>query len=158
MRDTELYHHLLGLQDPWFVSDVQINVNGQQVDVWLNTRKDFSGRAPSVEPRGRCTIMPKSACGGTWTVASFGHFCMPGRRGLFARNMACARCGLPGRSDVLASPFFLNGLPSKCCATPISRRAEVWHQLGRGLAPDGPIRETRAAIETEAHHCPTRSR
>lgn len=35
MKDTELYHHLLGLQEPWFVSDVQIDINGQRVDVWV---------------------------------------------------------------------------------------------------------------------------
>ena len=106
MRDTELYHHLLGLQDPWFVSDVQINVNGQQVDVWVEHPKDFSGSVQSAKPRGRCTIMPKSACGGIWTVASFGRFCMPGRRGLFARNMACARCGFLGGATFSLHPAF----------------------------------------------------
>ena len=34
MRDTELYRYLLGLEDPWFVSRVDLDVKGQRVDVW----------------------------------------------------------------------------------------------------------------------------
>ena len=52
MRDTELYHHLLGLQDPWFVSDVQINVNGQQVDVWVEHPKGLQWPCPECEAEG----------------------------------------------------------------------------------------------------------
>lgn len=52
MRDTELYHHLLGLQDPWFVSDVQINVNGQQVDVWVEHPKGLQWPCPECGTEG----------------------------------------------------------------------------------------------------------
>ena len=33
MRDTELYRHLLGLEAPWFVSGVELDVKGQRVEV-----------------------------------------------------------------------------------------------------------------------------
>ncbi len=35
MQDKELYRQLLGLRDPWKVSGVQIDFEGQKVDVWV---------------------------------------------------------------------------------------------------------------------------
>jgi transposase len=35
VQDTELYRHLLGLAPPWSVARVELNVSGQQVDVWV---------------------------------------------------------------------------------------------------------------------------
>jgi len=35
MRDTTLYQHLLGLQEPWTVSRVDLDVTAQRVDVWV---------------------------------------------------------------------------------------------------------------------------
>ena len=34
MRDVELYRHLLGLESPWSVRAVELNVREQRVDVW----------------------------------------------------------------------------------------------------------------------------
>jgi len=34
MRDTELYRHLLGIESPWTVTRVDLNVPEQRVDVW----------------------------------------------------------------------------------------------------------------------------
>jgi transposase len=34
MRDVELYRHLLGLESPWTVRSVELNVPEQRVDVW----------------------------------------------------------------------------------------------------------------------------
>ena len=34
MKDTELYQHLLGLQSPWSVERVELDVKGQRVTVW----------------------------------------------------------------------------------------------------------------------------
>lgn len=34
MRDTDLYRHLLGLESPWTVARVELNVAQQRVDVW----------------------------------------------------------------------------------------------------------------------------
>ncbi len=39
MRDTELYHHLLGLKEPWSVSRVKLDVATQRVDVWAEHPK-----------------------------------------------------------------------------------------------------------------------
>lgn len=39
MQDTELYRHLLGLSAPWSVARVELNVSGQQVDVWVEHAK-----------------------------------------------------------------------------------------------------------------------
>ncbi len=35
MRDTDLYRHLLGLEAPWFVANVELNVKEQRVDVFV---------------------------------------------------------------------------------------------------------------------------
>jgi hypothetical protein len=34
MRDIELYRHLLGIESPWTVARVELNVGEQRVDVW----------------------------------------------------------------------------------------------------------------------------
>jgi hypothetical protein len=34
MRDIELYRHLLGIDNPWTVTRVELNVPDQRVDVW----------------------------------------------------------------------------------------------------------------------------
>lgn len=39
MRDTDLYMHLLGLTDPWHVVRVELDVEGQRVDVWAEHAK-----------------------------------------------------------------------------------------------------------------------
>jgi len=49
MRDTTLYQHLLGLHEPWTVSRVELDVEGQRVDVWVD------------HPRGRRWPCPQ--CG-----------------------------------------------------------------------------------------------
>ncbi len=35
MRDTELYERVLGLSEPWSVSEVELNVASKRVDVWV---------------------------------------------------------------------------------------------------------------------------
>jgi transposase len=42
MQDTTLYQYLLGLQSPWAVSRVNLDVNGQRVDVWAEHPEDAS--------------------------------------------------------------------------------------------------------------------
>ena len=39
MRDTELYRHLLGIESPWTVSRVELDVKGGRVDVWAEHAK-----------------------------------------------------------------------------------------------------------------------
>lgn len=52
MKDTKLYHHLLGLQKPWFVADVQIDVKGQQVDVWAEHPQRLQWPCPECGTKG----------------------------------------------------------------------------------------------------------
>jgi len=46
MRDTELYHHLLGLEDPWFVGEVNLDTEAQRVDVWVEHPKGLHWPCP----------------------------------------------------------------------------------------------------------------
>src|SRR5437870_5718776 len=39
MNDVELYRHLLGLEAPWSVSRVQLDVKQQRVDVWAEHKE-----------------------------------------------------------------------------------------------------------------------
>lgn len=46
MQDTALYQYLLGLQSPWTVSRVNLDVNGQRVDVWAEHPEDAAWACP----------------------------------------------------------------------------------------------------------------
>ena len=46
MQDTALYQYLLGLQSPWTVSRVNLDVTGQRVDVWAEHPEDGAGACP----------------------------------------------------------------------------------------------------------------
>lgn len=46
MHDTALYQYLLGLQSPWTVSRVNLDVNGQRVDVWAEHPEDATWACP----------------------------------------------------------------------------------------------------------------
>ena len=46
MQDTALYQYLLGLQSPWTVSRVNLDVNGQRVDVWAEHPEDAAWVCP----------------------------------------------------------------------------------------------------------------
>lgn len=46
MRDTELYRHLLGLEEPWTVSRVELKVQDQQVDVWADHADGLQWKCP----------------------------------------------------------------------------------------------------------------
>ena len=46
MQDTALYHYLLGLQLPWTVSRVNLDVNAQRVDVWAAHPEDAAWACP----------------------------------------------------------------------------------------------------------------
>lgn len=46
MRDTTLYHHLLGLKEPWFVARVDLDVDAQRVDVWVEHPKRMQWPCP----------------------------------------------------------------------------------------------------------------
>lgn len=46
MRDTELYKHLLGLEKPWTVARVELDVKTRRVDVWAEHAKDARWTCP----------------------------------------------------------------------------------------------------------------
>ena len=46
MHDTALYQYLLGLQSPWTVSHVNLDVNRQWVDVWAEHTDDATWVCP----------------------------------------------------------------------------------------------------------------
>ena len=46
MQDTALYQYLLGLQSPWTVSRVELNITGQRVDVWAEHPEGVSWACP----------------------------------------------------------------------------------------------------------------
>jgi transposase len=46
MQDTALYQYLLGLQSPWTVSRVNLDMNGQRVDVWAEHPEDTAWVCP----------------------------------------------------------------------------------------------------------------
>src|SRR5262249_39495353 len=46
MRDVELYRHLLGLESPWTVRAVELNVREQPVDVWAQHQEGVRWACP----------------------------------------------------------------------------------------------------------------
>ena len=57
MRDTDLYHRILGLDDSWQVSDVHLDLSGKKVEV----RVAFSGQAKCPECGTACAIHDHAA-------------------------------------------------------------------------------------------------
>lgn len=51
MQDTALYQYLLGLQTPWTVSRVHLDINGQRVDVWAEHPEDVAWVCPQCTKR-----------------------------------------------------------------------------------------------------------
>lgn len=52
MRDTELYYHLLGLKEPWVVSEIKLDVTEQRVDVWVEHPKGLQWPCPECGVEG----------------------------------------------------------------------------------------------------------
>jgi transposase len=46
MRDIELYRHLLGIESPWTVTQVELNVADQRVDVWAGHEEHVPWTCP----------------------------------------------------------------------------------------------------------------
>jgi transposase len=49
VRDTELYRHLLGLESPWTVSQVELSVAEGKVDVWADHPRGTRWRCPECD-------------------------------------------------------------------------------------------------------------
>lgn len=52
MSDTDLYRHLLGLEDPWFVCEVKLDIKEQRVDVWVEHPKGLQWPCPECGAEG----------------------------------------------------------------------------------------------------------
>lgn len=46
MRDTDLYRQVLGLDKPWTVARVELDVSGQRVDIWVEHAPGVGWRCP----------------------------------------------------------------------------------------------------------------
>jgi transposase len=54
MQDKELYRQLLGLKDPWKVTEITIDFEGSKIDIWVEWPKDEKALCP--ECKGLCDI------------------------------------------------------------------------------------------------------
>ncbi|MFW6099526.1 MAG: transposase family protein [Thermodesulfobacteriota bacterium] len=52
MRDTTLYQHLLGIEYPWTVSKVELDVEKRQVDVWVEHPEGLKWPCPECGAEG----------------------------------------------------------------------------------------------------------
>jgi transposase len=52
MQDTDLYHHLLGLEEPWFVKEVDLDPESERVDVWVEHPKGLLWPCPQCGVEG----------------------------------------------------------------------------------------------------------
>lgn len=52
MRDTTLYQHLLGIEHPWTVSKVELDIGKQRVDVWADHPKGVKWPCPECGAEG----------------------------------------------------------------------------------------------------------
>ena len=52
MRDTTLYQHLLGLESPWTVSQVELSIENQRVNVWVEHAKGLKWPCPECGTEG----------------------------------------------------------------------------------------------------------
>ena len=59
MRDTDLYEQLLGLQSPWSVARVELDVNRERVDVWAEHTRGEKLRCP--ECGKECSVRDHTA-------------------------------------------------------------------------------------------------
>jgi len=70
MQDTELYRYLLGIEPPWTVERVNLDLVNQRVDVWANHAEDLRWPCPECE-----TLVPlydhaPSGAGVIWIVVN----------------------------------------------------------------------------------------
>jgi transposase len=49
MRDTELYRHVLGLQSPWEVNQVDLSAEGERIDVWVDHPRGTRWKCPECD-------------------------------------------------------------------------------------------------------------
>ena len=70
MQDTEFYRQILGLEFPWTVSRVDLDLSRSGSTLLRFIRKGSLGPARSAAARCRPTIMLRRESGVIWTPAS----------------------------------------------------------------------------------------
>jgi hypothetical protein len=65
MTDPSIYTALLALKDPWFISSLEVDVQKQEMHVFI-FHHPVSLPVLSAVVRARCTIMWRNVPGGTW--------------------------------------------------------------------------------------------
>ena len=66
MKDTDLYQHVLGLREPWSVSQVELDIKSQRVDVWVEHPKDLKWPCPDCDAEG--AVRGRATDGCTFTL------------------------------------------------------------------------------------------
>lgn len=54
MQDKELYQHILGLESPWTVASVNLNMDQQQIDIRVEHPKGTKFCCPECKTRLAC--------------------------------------------------------------------------------------------------------
>jgi len=122
MQDIALYQYVLGLQSPWTVSRVNLDVTGQRVDVWAEHQEGAAWACP------HCTkTLPlyDHAEERTWRHLDRCQFhppCMRASHGWRAVNTGWSRSRCHGRSPGRGSRCYSSASPSTCCVTATSAR------------------------------------
>jgi len=70
MESKELYRNLLGINEPWTVERVDLDMTQGRVDVHVGHTKGVRFLAPNAGRSIPCTTILPGAFGGTWIVAS----------------------------------------------------------------------------------------
>ena len=73
MQDKELYRQLLGLKDPWDVSEIKVDFAGFRVDLWITWPPDR--KAPCPECGEPCNIYDHREERQWRHLASLEYFC-----------------------------------------------------------------------------------
>ena len=68
MRDSELYRQILGLEAPWSVTCVDLNVEKERVDVWVGHKRGKLWPCPKCQRR-----LPRRDHAAQEGMASSGH-------------------------------------------------------------------------------------
>ncbi len=64
MQDRELYRQLMGLREPWAVTEVRVDLMGEKLMFGLSGLRNNRGRAPNARRLVGYTIIGKSGNGG----------------------------------------------------------------------------------------------
>ena len=91
MKDTDLYSRILGLSDPWFVADVELDTGGGRVDVHVDHAAGVRWRCPTCGRELACRDHAEPRVWRHLDTCQFKTSFMPGFRASSAPSTACCR-------------------------------------------------------------------